>query len=71
VSLPLYECEKCGHRNFVTADDLERERSELADRAVRRLKRKLPPDDGLKEPIRSFASTFSAVDVLRRMFHLK
>lgn len=37
---PFY-CPQCGYKNYITTDDVEGERSMLADRATERLKRKL------------------------------
>lgn len=55
-----YTCEQCGHRNYVTREDLDNERSGRGDRAAEALILKLP------EQRRPFHSRLA--DVLKRHF---
>ena len=62
----MYECEKCGHRNFVTDADLDAMRVERRNKLLSRLS----PDQPLGEPVREYKDTFSIVGVIKRAFGL-
>lgn len=66
----MFQCPQCGYRNYVTYEDLDRERAARRDKATDDLRRKIGAA-GLGEPVRDFKSTFSAVGMVKRLLRLR